>query len=651
MGVRVYKLAETLGINSEQLLEKLKELNIQAKSHMSTVDEGTAEIILEELKDEESVKKFRREKEEAEAKPILEIGMPITVKQLSKKLSLKPSKFIQKLMDMEIFANINQTIDKETIQQIGQHFGYDIRETLSAEEKIIKLHEGVKTEKMVMRPPVVTLMGHVDHGKTSLLEVIKETDLTRKESGGITQHIGAYEIEFKQGKITFLDTPGHEAFTSLRARGAYVTDLVILVIAADDGVMPQTVEAIDHARAAKVPIIVAINKVDKANADPKKVKEQLTKYDLTPEDWGGKTITVEVSAKTKQGIEDLLEMLLLEAELLQLKVNPEKPAQGIIVEAELSKGKGAVATGLVQSGTLRLEDIIVAGSFYGKVKALISDTSEQIKEAPPSIPVGILGLSGVPDAGEQFYVVENESVAKKVTTERKQRQRQEVALGYKRVSLEDLYEQIQLGKVNQLNLIIKADVKGSLEALIDSIDKLDTEEVNINIIHKGVGLIKESDVMLAAASNAIVIGFHVKLGAFAKKCAKKEKVEIREYDIIYKIIQDIKASIEGMLEPERKEIVLGKAEVRQVFDVSKIGKVAGCYVTEGKIVRNALCKVKREEEIIHESRISSLKRFKDDVSEVKKGYECGLAVEGFDDLHQGDIVHIFQIQEIPKKIK
>lgn len=651
MGIRVYKLADKLGIGSKQLVKKLKELNIEVKSHMSTIDEDTAEIVLEELKDEESVKLLREEKRKAEAKPVLEVELPITVKQLSKKFSLKPSKFIQRLMNIGIFTNINQTLDRETLQKIGQEFGYDIRELPSTEEKIIQMHQGEQSEKMVPRPPVVTLMGHVDHGKTSLLEVIRETDLTPREFGGITQHIGAYEIKFKDGKITFLDTPGHEAFTSLRSRGAHVTDLVILVIAADDGVMPQTEEAINHARAADVPIVVAINKVDKSNADPEKVKNQLTKYDLTPEEWGGETITVEVSAKTKQGIEELLEMLLLEAELLQLKANPEKLAQGVVIEAELSKGKGPVSTVLVQSGTLHSGDVVVAGQYYGKVKALINDYGKQVKEALPSTPVEILGLSGVPPAGEMFYVVESESIAKEVTSERKLKQKQQTIPGIKRVSLEDLHKQIQAGELNQLNLIIKADVQGSLEALIDNIQKLSIEEVKVNIIHKGVGLIKESDVMLAAVSKAIVLGFHVETGVSAKECAKREGVEIREYDVIYKVIQDIKASIEGMLEPERKEVSIGKAEVRQIFDISKVGKIAGCYVTEGKVIRNALCKVEREGRIVHQGKVSSLKRYKNDVSEVKRDYECGLSIEGFEDFQSGDIIHVFQIKEISKKIK
>lgn len=651
MSVRVYKLAEKLGIESKQLIEKLEELNISVKSHMSTIDDETAEVVLEELKDEESVKKLRKEKEEAEAKPVLEVKLPITVKQLSKKLSLKPNKFIQNLMDMGIFANINQTLDIKTLQKIGQEFGYDIREASTVEEKIIRRHQEEKKEKMVLRPPVVTLMGHVDHGKTSLLEVIRETDLTYKESGGITQHIGAYDIKFKHSKITFLDTPGHEAFTSLRARGAHVTDLVILVIAADDGVMPQTIEAINHARAAKVPIVVAINKVDKPNADPQAVKNQLTKYDLTPEEWGGKTATIEVSAKTKQGIEELLEILLLEAELLQLKANPDKLAQGIVVEAELSEGKGPVATVLVQSGTLRVQDVVIAGQFYGKIKALINDVGEYVKQASISTPVEILGLSGVPLAGEPFFVVEDESIAKEIASNRELRKRQQAMPKMKHVSLEDLYNRIQAGQLNQLNLIIKTDVQGSLETLVNSINEISAKEVKINIIHKGVGLIKESDVMLAAASNAIVLGFHVGPGTKAQECAKKEGVEIREYNVIYKAIQDIKASIEGMLEPERKEIKLGKAEVRQIFEISKVGKVGGCYVIEGKVSKNALCKVERENNIIYEGKINSLKRFKNDISEVKKGYECGIGIRGFDNLNQGDIIHVFQIQEIPKKLK
>ncbi len=653
MGVRIYELAKKLGIDSKELLEKLKDLNIKVKSHMSSVDDEIAEIVLEELKDKSSIKKLREEKEKREAKPVLEVDLPITVKQLSKKLSLKTNDFIQKLMKMGIFANINQVLDRRTLDEIGENFGYDIKETLTHEERLIKMHQDSKTsEEMTLRSPVVTLMGHVDHGKTSLLDVIRKSDIIRGEAGGITQHIGAYKIKFKSGGITFLDTPGHEAFTSLRARGAHVTDLVILVVAADDGVMPQTIEAIDHARAAGVPIVVAINKVDKPNADIEKVKKQLVDYDLNPEDWGGKTITVEVSAKTKEGIDNLLEMILLEAELLQLKANTNKLAQGIVIEAELSKGKGSIATVLVQDGTLRKGDVIVAGKFYGKLKALIDDTGKQIKKALPSTPVVIMGLSGVPEAGEKFYVVKNENVAREIAQKRLAKARQDSVsgTGQKHVSLEDIYERIQKGNVNQLNLIIKADVQGSLEALMDSINKIPTDEVKINIMHKGVGSIKESDVMLAAASDAVILGFHVKANVDAISCSKREKVEIREYDIIYKVIQDIKDSVEGMLEPEKREIEIGKAEVKQIFEVSKTGKVAGCYVIEGKIFRNSLCKVKRKGEIICEGKISSLKRFKNDVTEVKKDYECGLNIEGFDDLQKGDIISVFEIEEIARKI-
>lgn len=651
MSVRIYKLAEELGIKCKQLLEKLQELNIDVKSHVSTIDDETYRIVLEELKEDESIEQLRKEKEEEEANPILEVDLPITVKELAKKLSIKPSEFIQRLMRKKIMVNINQALNKEVLQQIGEEVGYDIIETPSTEEKVIGMHEEEEPQKQEPRAPVVTLMGHVDHGKTSLLELIRKTTLTSKESGGITQHIGAYQIAFEGSKITFLDTPGHEAFTTLRSRGAHVTDLVILVIAADDGVMPQTKEAIDHARAAGVPIVVAINKIDKPNADTDRVKQELTSYDLAPEGWGGKTITVETSAETEEGIERLLEMLLLESEMLQLQANPDKLAKGVIIEAELSKGKGPVATALVQSGTLKVTDVMMAGKYYGRIRALINDRGENVDQAVPSTPVGVLGLSGVPEAGEQFYVVKDEETAIEVACNRQEEKREKSIPGIKRVSLEDLYEKFEEGEVHQLNLIIKADVKGSLEALVQAVNKIETEEVNINLLHKGVGIIKESDIMLAAASDAIIFGFHIGANSAAEECAKREGVQIMEYDVIYEAVQDIKASIEGMLEPEEKEVELGKAEVREVFDISKVGKIAGCYITEGKIDRGALCKVKRDNEIIYESRINSLKRFKKDVSEVNKNYECGMNVEGFDDFKKGDVIEIYKIKKIPKRLE
>jgi len=526
-------------------------------------------------------------------------------------------------------------------KKLAEEFGFKVAEEKKDGQSLLIQDESDNPEDLKPRPPVVTVMGHVDHGKTSLLDAIRQTNITQREAGGITQHIGASEVEINGKKIVFLDTPGHEAFTTLRARGAQVTDIAILVVAADDGVMPQTVEAINHAKAAGVPIIVAVNKIDKPTANPERVKQQLAEYDLIPEEWGGDTIFVNVSAKTKVGIDQLLEMVLLVAEMAELKANYNCRARGVIIESKLDKGRGPIATVLVQRGTLKVGDDIVAGSAYGRVRALFSSLGKKIKEAGPSIPVEVLGLSEVPTAGDILRAVENEREAKAIAEEHANKQKESEFATSKKISLNKLYERLQKGEVKELNLIIKADVQGSIEALKQSLEKCSTDEVEVRIIHGAVGAITESDVMLASASNAIIVGFNVRPDSNAKKLAEKEQIDIRTYRIIYDVVDDVKAAMKGMLEPEYEEVVLGRAEVRALFKVPGVGVVAGCFVTEGKITRNANIRVLRQGIVVYEGKIASLKRFKDDVREVMSGYECGIGVEKFNDLKEQDVLEAF----------
>jgi len=512
-------------------------------------------------------------------------------------------------------------------------------------------HEQDDPAKLKPRAPIVTFMGHVDHGKTSLLDMIRKTKVVDKEAGGITQHIGAYEVELPKGKVTFLDTPGHAAFTAMRARGANVTDVVVLVVAADDGIMPQTVEAIDHARAAGVPIVVAINKIDKQNISIDKVKRQLAEVNLAPEDWGGKTITVGVSAKTGQGIDDLLEMLLLEAELLELKANPDRLANGVIVEAELSKGKGPVATVLVSRGTLKIGDVVMVGLNYGKVKAMLDDKGRRVQEAGPAKPVEILGLSGVPQAGERFYVLNDEKKAREiVSVKRIDADNKKLEAKSQKISLEDLYNKIKEGEVKELKIILKADVQGSLGAIKDSLEKLSTSEVKLSVIHGQVGNINESDIMLASASNTVILGFHVGITPGAKALSRQEGVDVRIYNIIYEAVSDVKAAMEGMLEPIIEETFLGRAEVRQVFKVSKVGIVAGCFVSKGTIPRNAMCKLIRNTEVVFKGKISSLRHVKDDIKEAKEDFECGISLS-FKDIQKGDIIEAIETKKVARRLK
>ncbi|MDD2654800.1 MAG: translation initiation factor IF-2, partial [Candidatus Omnitrophica bacterium] len=592
----------------------------------------------------------------AEIKPPsreIEINIPITVKDLSVKLGEKPNVIISKLIKMGIMTTINQPLDEATVTKIAPNLNFAFRKTLTEEEKLISEHEMVEDKALLSwRQPVVTFMGHVDHGKTSLLDTIRKTKVAEKEHGGITQHIGAYEVKINKGKITFLDTPGHEAFTAMRARGANITDIVVLVVAADEGVMPQTVEALDHAKAAGVPIIVALNKIDRQQADVDSVKKQLAELNLLAEDWGGKTVVAGVSAKTGQGIDNLLEMILLEAELLELKANYNKRASGVVVEAQLTKDKGPIATLIVKNGVLKKSDIVIAGTHYGKIKALLNDKEQPIEQANPGMPVEILGLSGVPEAGEQFLVTEDEKKAKEICAKRQEIQKQKQMQPIQRISLEDLYAQVKEGKVKELSIIIKTDVQGSLEALKDSLEELSTKEVKLVTIHTGIGSINNSDVVLAAASNAVIIGFHVEIESQAKEMAEKEGVDVRTYRIIYDATNDIKAALEGLLEPKIKKKFMGRIEIRQVFKLSsRSGNVAGCFVQKGRVVRNAVAELLRNGQVIYEGQLSSLKRFKDDVREVEEGFECGLTLSNFDDYKQGDIVQVYEIEKIARKLK
>jgi translation initiation factor IF-2 len=582
----------------------------------------------------------------------LQLSLPVTVKDLAVKLQEKPSILIKALMDMKIMSGINQLLDESVAGGLCEKFGFKIKKAPDEEEVALSIHEVADAqEELKLRPPIVTFMGHVDHGKTSLLDAIRKTKVAEYEHGGITQHIGAYRVVLPHNEITFLDTPGHEAFTAMRARGARATDIVVLVVAADDGVMPQTKEAIDHARAAEVSIIVAINKIDKPQADLDRVKKQLGEMNLTAEDWGGKTITVPVSAKTREGIDTLLEMIVLEAQMLELKANPSRLARGVVIEAKMSKGRGPVSTLLVGNGTLHLNDYVIAGKYYGKVKAMFDDHGRAVVSCGPSFPVEVLGIAGIPEAGEQFYVIPDEKTAREIALKRQERQRQEDIRTTSRITLEDLHAQILAGKLKELKLIIKADVQGSLEAIKDTLAKLDVTDIKLNIIHEGVGNINSSDVILAVASNALILGFNVVSDERAKELVAKEGVDVRIYNIIYELANDIKAAIEGMLEPRLKKNFLGKLEVRKVFKLSRSGTIAGCFVSKGKILRSSHVDVVRNGETVFEGKISSLKRFKDDVREAAEGYECGIAIGGFEEIKEGDIIEAYEIEKIARKLE
>jgi len=684
--VRIYELAKELEVSSKELINVLfEEFSIKAKNHMSVIEEEDAELIKELYSDENSGlkdnknetvehyenlanedankvvirKRGRKGRDESgnnnnsvEAidDEVVVIENTITVKDLADKLKRPYVEVIKQLIFIGVMAGMNQEIDFNTAEKVIEKYGAlavlkEEEEGKLAEDEDVEVDLG--TDK---KPAVVTVMGHVDHGKTSLLDCIRKAKVTETEAGGITQHIGAYTVNINGEKITFLDTPGHEAFTAMRARGAQITDIVILVVAADDGIMPQTREAINHCKAANVPMIVAINKMDRAGANPDRVKQELTEHGLVAEDWGGDTICVPVSAHTKEGIDTLLDMVLITAEMLELKADASRRAKGTVIEAKLDKGRGPVATLLVQNGTLNTGDSIIVGSTYGRIRAMLDDKGKKIKSAGPSIPVEILGLSEVPAAGDRFNVVKDEKTARNMAETRKAKLREEHFQSSNRVSMENLYSQIQEGAVKELGVIVKADVQGSVEAVRQSLEKLSTDNVKVRVIHSGVGAITETDVILAAASNAIIIGFNVRPDNNAASIGEKENVEIKTYRIIYDALDDIKAAMVGMLDPVFKEVVLGRVEIRQIYKVSNVGTIAGSYVLSGKITRNSSVRVLRNGIVITESTLASLKRFKDDAKEVAAGYECGLSVEKFNDIKEGDIIEAFIMEEVKPKL-
>ena len=681
--IRVYELAKELNVSSKDLITLLmEECGVEVKNHMSVIEDEDAALIQEligengipetkksivdEYEDQlaeevnKGVRKKKKTKKEIEREEIeknaeaacgvVEIGDTITVKELCEKLGKPTAEVIKNLIFLGVMAGVNQEIDFATAEKLCEK--YEVIAERKEEETELEAFEedtDIVEENLEKRPPIVTIMGHVDHGKTSLLDAIRKARVTDTEAGGITQHIGAYTVTLNGEKITFLDTPGHEAFTAMRARGAQVTDIVILVVAADDGIMPQTKEAISHCKAANVPMIVAINKIDRPGANVDRVKQELTEHGLVSEDWGGDTICVPVSAKTGENLDSLLEMILLTAEMQELTADPNRKSKGTVIEAKLDKGRGAVASLLIQNGTLHVGDSILVGSTYGRIRAMFDDMGKKIKSAGPSIPVEVLGLSEVPAAGDRFVVVKDEKTARNMAEIRKDKIKTESHQTSHRVSLEDLYSQIQEGKVKELSIIVKADVQGSVEAIRQSLEKLSTDDVKVRVIHGAVGAITETDITLAAASNALMIGFNVRPDSNAIAAAERDGVDIKTYRIIYDAIEDVKSAMIGMLDPEYKEVINGKAEVRMTYKISNVGTIAGCYVQEGKILRNSEVRVIREGIVIFESKLASLKRFKDDVKEVNSGYECGLSVERFNDLKDGDIIESFSMEAIKRK--
>ncbi|QDP40216.1 translation initiation factor IF-2 [Radiobacillus deserti] len=704
--MRVYEYAKEVNASSKQIINKLKELNVDVTNHMSTISDDTRVELDKVFKPSKQEEKPKQEKattssanqnKKKEAKPAskpaanpsntdqnhkqkgkkkknrnkgnqrnndaaqsqnqkpqdtpgkITFSNTLTVDELAQKLNKEATELIKKLMFLGVMATKNQDLDEASIELICEEYGVEVEKVVELDETDLdNFKEEDKPEDLVERPAVVTIMGHVDHGKTTLLDSIRNTKVTEGEAGGITQHIGAYQIEENGKKITFLDTPGHAAFTSMRSRGAQVTDIAILVVAADDGVMPQTVEAINHAKAAEVPIIIAVNKMDKEGANPDRVMQELTEHGLVPEDWGGETIFVQLSAIKREGIDDLLEMILLVSEVEELKANPNRNATGTVIEAQLDKGRGSVATLLVQNGTLHVGDPIVVGNTFGRVRAMVNDLGRRVKTAGPSTPVEVTGLNDVPQAGDQFIVFDDEKKARQIGEARQQKQIEANRSDKVKVSLDDLFEQIKQGDVKEINLIVKADVQGSVEAMASSLEKIDVEGVKVRIIHTGVGAITESDIILASASNAIVIGFNVRPDVNAKKAAESEKVDVRLHRVIYKVIEEIESAMKGMLDPEFEEKVIGQAEVREIFKVSRIGTIAGSYVTDGKITRDSGVRVIRDGIVIYEGEIDTLKRFKDDVKEVAQGYECGITVEKFNDIKEGDVFEAYVMEEIKR---
>ena len=621
------------------------------KEKIRTNNQRRGGMTFSNKRQQDEAERMRRLQLEIAKKAPVKVMIPdeISVGELASRMKKTGAEVVKCLMKNGVMASLSQIIDFDTAAIIAEDMGCKVEHevTVTIEERLIDDHED-KPEELVPRAPVVVVMGHVDHGKTSLLDTIRHTSVAAGEAGGITQHIGAYQVQVNGKPITFLDTPGHEAFTSMRARGAMITDIAILVVAADDGIMPQTVESINHAKAANIPIIVAINKIDKENANPDRVLQQLTEYGLVPEDWGGDTICCKISAKKNIGIENLLEMVTLTAEMAELKANPNRAAKGTVIEARLDKGRGPVATLLVQNGTLKQGDIIIAGTAVGRVRTMMDFKGTRLTEAGPSVPVEIAGLSEAPEAGSPFFAVADERMARELVEQRKAEEQAKAAAPVQKVSLENLFDQIQAGERKELALIVKADVQGSVEAVKASLEKLSNDEVNVRVIHGGVGAINESDVMLAASSGAIIVGFNVRPDAAARDSAQRHNVDMRMYRVIYDCIDEIEAAMKGMLAPKYREVVLGHAEVRQTYKVSSVGTVAGCYVQDGKIVRACSVRVVRDGIVIHEGVLASLKRFKDDAREVAENYECGLTVEKFNDIKEGDIIEAFTMEEIPR---
>jgi len=643
--MRVYELAENLKMPTKELIGFLNKEGIKIKNHMSTLDEDTLELI-KEIIDSEKEKKSKEKKKELK---VVEINKLPNLKELSSQLKISLSELIQKIIQFGIISSIDKEVPINILNNIAKEYGYKIELSDKLKSKS-SLQKKDKTVKLIVKPPVVTVIGHVDHGKTTLLDAIRKTDVTKGEVGGITQRIGAYQINIDNKKIVFIDTPGHEAFTTMRARGVKATDVAVLVVAADDGVMPQTVEAINHAKAANVPIIVAINKIDKANANVEKVKKGLAKYDLVSEEWGGETLMVEVSALQNKGIEKLLEAISLQAEILDLKANPDIPAKGLIMETKLDKKRGIIASVLIQDGSLKIGDYFITGLSYGKIRSLVDDKGESIKKAGPSTPVEIIGFSKMPQAGDYFQIVPDDKLAKIIISEREDKGRSKI-VEKSELSLDNLFLEIKEGKIDKLNIILKTDTQGSLDALQEAIKKIkiENEEVKIDIIHSGIGNVNETDVMLASASKAIIIGFNIRPTVNVQKIAKFEKVDIRLYKIIYDLIDEIKSALKGLLKPKIEEYICGQAEVREIFKIPKIGTIAGSYVLSGKLSNNDNIRVIRDGKLIYEGKVSSLKRFKEDVKEVNTGFECGISVEKFKDIKLKDILEFYAFKEIKDK--
>lgn len=695
--IRVYELARDIGVTSKQLVEELRGQGIDIKSHMSTLDDETAELVIDLYREDSAAvavapkAKTAPSDEDAEAQPlpakppkakvqaklkeeaedlpaptevdelsvveesaptatIIHLPEAVTVKDFAEALDVSARDVLMQLMSLGTVANINQVIDLNTANAVVEKLGKDVTLIAEGSDAAEDLLETEEDEYLEPRAPVVTIMGHVDHGKTSLLDALREANVQETEAGGITQHIGAYEVVTDKGRLVFLDTPGHEAFTAMRARGAQVTDIVVLVVAANDGVMPQTREAVAHAKSADVPIVVAVNKIDLDDANPDRVKQQLSEMDLIPEEWGGNTIFVEVSAKEQYGLDDLVEMVLLQAEILELQADPTQMARGTIVEARLDKSKGSVCTVLIQRGTLRVGNPFVAGVYSGRVRAMFDHRGRNIKAAGPATPVEVLGFTSVPEAGDTFMEVADERQARQISSVRQEQQRAQQLSQTSRITLDDLYQQITAGDVKDLNLIIKADVHGSVQAIWEAIEKIESDKVNTRLIHSSTGGITESDINLASASNAIVLGFNVRPTPQAAELAAQEQVDIRLYSVIYEAISDIRKAMEGLLDPTYTEKMLGRAEVRQVFNISRVGTIAGCYMQEGLIRRNSSARVIRDNVVVHEGRVGSLRRVKDDVEEVAMGFECGIGLQRYQDLKEGDIIESYLLEEAAPRL-